>query len=167
MSTLEDHKQFLAKKDYPLKIGYPRISTKDTLLLSKYGYWLEALSSGIISPLTPEQSRFIDVSNGTQEAISDFEKAWHNLQAILKEEQTPLFRPSSPPFEYFPCPECGSTETQKGVPCVACRIKSGKIVRNTDDYVQRQKIRNASRHYIKPVYGHGSDGDNWDYSAIK
>ena len=163
MSIPEDHKGFLAKKDYTL--GWAErsgLSRTDYLLLSKYGHWLEALSSRLISPLTPEQSRFIDVSNGTQEPISEFEIAFYNLQLIRTKERTPLFSPPSPStFKYFPCAVCGVIGTLRGDPCVKCRLKSGEIVESKSC----DQIKPASVTYTKPTYGYGKD--NWDYSAIK
>jgi uncharacterized protein YifE (UPF0438 family) len=129
MSTPEEHKKFLAKKDYPLGLAcFLKLSHDQRSLIHRYGYWLEALSSGLISPATPKQSRFIEVARGAQEPITNFEKAWHKMQLTILEEKLPLFDPvSSSGHEYALCPICNNTETLDGKPCTKCRVASGEI----------------------------------------
>jgi uncharacterized protein YifE (UPF0438 family) len=129
MSAPEEHKKFLAKKDYPLRTAsILRLFRDECLLIRRYGYWLEALSSGLISPSTPEQSRFIEVARGEQEPITNFEKAWHKLQITILNEKIPLFDPTpSSGHEYALCPICNNTNTLDGKPCTKCRVESGEI----------------------------------------
>jgi hypothetical protein len=45
-------------------------------LLSRYGYWLEALATAALSPSTAEQIQFVRVARGEAEPRSAFEVAW-------------------------------------------------------------------------------------------
>jgi uncharacterized protein YifE (UPF0438 family) len=54
-------------------------SQEETELLSRYGFWLEALAQGDVQPLTPAQQRFVEVHKGEAEPESTFERAWWKL----------------------------------------------------------------------------------------
>ena len=48
-------------------------------LLSRYGFWLEALVQRQIQPITPAQERFVMMHAGEAEPESAFERAWWKL----------------------------------------------------------------------------------------
>jgi uncharacterized protein YifE (UPF0438 family) len=56
-------------------------------LLSRYGYWLEALATGTLSPSTPEQTQFVRVAQGQAEPRSAFEVAWAKHQRAARPAQ--------------------------------------------------------------------------------
>jgi hypothetical protein len=49
-------------------------------LLSRYGYWMQALAAGGLAPITPEQQRFVQVARGAEEPRSAFELVWDKFR---------------------------------------------------------------------------------------
>ena len=79
MKAPAEHRTYLAKKSYPLGCSVEIFEKDELALLSRYGYWIEALVGGVISPTTDEQKRLIDVHAGKIEPISLQECAWRKL----------------------------------------------------------------------------------------
>lgn len=96
-------------------IGF-MLTTRERAILRKYGAWMEALVSGKISPFSPEQERFIQVSKGHAEAVTEFEKTWEN---VMKAREKNKNMPSKPQIDvYIPhplyvqvCPQCGMVDS--------------------------------------------------------
>lgn len=92
MKAPEDHKAHLAKRFYPLGVDNVAIFSQDEAeLLSRYGFWLEALAHGQIQPVTSAQEQFVQVHHGVAKADSVFERAW--LKLILRREIEPDLAP--------------------------------------------------------------------------
>jgi uncharacterized protein YifE (UPF0438 family) len=76
-----DHAALLRQHDFVLPANNG-LDERERLLLLRYGRWLEALSTGILQALTPEQEHFVRVARGDEEPISDFERAWVKLSQL-------------------------------------------------------------------------------------
>src|SRR5579884_1258244 len=70
-----DHAALLRQHDFVLPADM-ELDERERLLLLRYGRWLEALATGAIRALTPEQERFVRVAHGSEEPRTDFEHAW-------------------------------------------------------------------------------------------
>ncbi len=69
-----DHAAYIAKHDFVIPPGDFTAAEKE--LLTKYGRWMDALVSGLLSPTTPSQEQFLRVAHGEGEPTTDFEQAW-------------------------------------------------------------------------------------------
>jgi uncharacterized protein YifE (UPF0438 family) len=79
MKAPEEHRVYLSKQDYPLKCSKEIFEEEELKLLTRDGFWMEALADGVISPKTDEQKRFIEVHIGKVEPITLHECAWRKL----------------------------------------------------------------------------------------
>jgi uncharacterized protein YifE (UPF0438 family) len=79
MKALAEHRIYLAKQDYPLECSVEIFENDELNLLSRYGFWIEALVNGVILPTTDEQKRLINVHAGKVEPINLQERAWRKL----------------------------------------------------------------------------------------
>jgi uncharacterized protein YifE (UPF0438 family) len=79
MKAPDQHRKYLAKRDYPLKCSSKIFSAGQLKFLHRYGYWIEALVTGSILPVTREQQRLVDVHNGQAEPKNENEQAWAKL----------------------------------------------------------------------------------------
>ncbi len=70
-----DHTAMLRRHDFVLPTN-GALNERERRLLLRYGRWLEALSSGHIQPLTPEQEHFVRVCRGGDTPNTEFERAW-------------------------------------------------------------------------------------------
>lgn len=52
-------------------------------LLMRYGRWLEGLASGELTPLPPEQARFVDVTRGKLSPAAEYERVWARYRSLL------------------------------------------------------------------------------------
>jgi uncharacterized protein YifE (UPF0438 family) len=85
MKAPEEHREFLKHRGFvPLCTNI--FSSDEYAILERYGYWMTALATGKISPITPEQERFIRVDRDDCEPATTFEKAWMKLKARRKFE---------------------------------------------------------------------------------
>jgi len=69
--------------------------------LTERGHFLEALASGTVKPLTPEQEHFLRVDREEAEPVSLDERAWVRLKgrrAYEREQETAP--PPAPPEDY-------------------------------------------------------------------
>jgi hypothetical protein len=82
-----DHAALLRQHDFvvPANNG---LDERERLLLLRYGRWLEALSTGIVQALTPEQEHFVRVARGDEEPITDFERAWVKFSQLRAQSGT-------------------------------------------------------------------------------
>lgn len=81
MGLPNDHAALLSRHDFVLPANNG-LDERERLLLLRYGRWLEALSTGILQALTPEQEHFVRVARGSEEPITDFERAWVKLSPL-------------------------------------------------------------------------------------
>jgi hypothetical protein len=81
MGVPAEHAALLRRGAYPV---HPAASLDDREreLLTRYGYWLEALATGALVPNTPEQIQFVRVARGEGEPRSAFEVAWSKHQGV-------------------------------------------------------------------------------------
>jgi hypothetical protein len=59
------------------------LTVPEAHLLMRYGRWLEGLASGELTPLTPEQARFVDVARGILAPTTEYERVWARYQLLL------------------------------------------------------------------------------------
>jgi uncharacterized protein YifE (UPF0438 family) len=79
MKASAEHRVYLSKQDYPLKCSVEIFENDERNLLSRYGFWIEALVDGVILPITDDERRLIDVHAGKVEPISLQDCAWRKL----------------------------------------------------------------------------------------
>lgn len=87
MGLPNDHAALLRQHDFvvPANSG---LDERERLLLLRYGRWLEALSTGVIQALTSEQEHFVRVARGSEEPITDFERAWVKVSKVREQSST-------------------------------------------------------------------------------
>lgn len=81
-----DHAALLRQHDFVIPANNG-LDERERLLLLRYGRWLEALSTGIIPALTPEQEHFVGVARGSEEPRTDFERAWVKLSQLRRQSR--------------------------------------------------------------------------------
>lgn len=81
----------LQHANYPVPAS-ARLSDQERTLLSRYGYWLEALAAGTLAPTTPEQTQFVRVAQEGAEPNSPFELAWVKCRQVSSTPVTPSRR---------------------------------------------------------------------------
>ena len=64
MSTRDDHLRLLRQGAFPVAADIPDLTARERELLVGCGFWLEALVSGALTPLTDAQERFVAVARG-------------------------------------------------------------------------------------------------------
>jgi hypothetical protein len=76
-----EHLTLLRQQDFlvPAHEGWDE---RERLLLRRYGRWLEALATGALRPLTPEQEHFVRVCKGVEAPATDFERVWVKLTRL-------------------------------------------------------------------------------------
>jgi Protein of unknown function, DUF len=79
MGMPAEHAALLRRGAYPFHPA-ATLDDRERQLLSRYGYWLEALATGALAPSTPEQIQFVRVARGEVEPQSAFEVAWAKHQ---------------------------------------------------------------------------------------
>ena len=83
-NTPRAHRFYLAKANYPLSEKLlVRLSPREEGLLTTYGFWMEALASGRINPVTEEQQQFVMVVRGFRAPQTRFEIAWSKHAALV------------------------------------------------------------------------------------
>lgn len=75
MPTPPDHAELLRRADYPVPDG-AALSDAERQIVTRFGYWMEALTVGAIAPATDEQERFVRAARGQELPVSAFEVAW-------------------------------------------------------------------------------------------
>ena len=105
MEIPKEHKDYLRRKDYQ-PCCEDIFSRSEFSILQRYGYWLEALASGDIKPLTTDQERFIRVCKNECEPTTEFEIAWYKLKERQKYEANSQSKPhydhTDPSENWFP-----------------------------------------------------------------
>lgn len=76
-SSKEAHLLLLnGKGGFTLKCSLNTFSLDEQEILHQFGHWFDALTTGELQPLTDAQKRFVLVTKGQEEAVSEYEKAW-------------------------------------------------------------------------------------------
>jgi hypothetical protein len=99
MALPPEHTALLQRGGFPIP-ATGDFSDPERDLLSRYGYWMEALASGQIAPFTPEQQHFVRVAQGAEEPNSAFEQAWTRYKQVAAPPQ-----PKVGPLELAACIE--------------------------------------------------------------
>jgi uncharacterized protein YifE (UPF0438 family) len=75
--------QLLSKRDYLKQFTILGLTPRERELLDAAGYWLEALATGKAVPISEKGKRFVDVALGKAEPVTEYERAWAKLQALI------------------------------------------------------------------------------------
>lgn len=86
MGLPPEHAALLRRGAYPVHPA-AALNDRERELLSRYGYWLEALANGTLPSSTPEQIQFVRVARGEAEPRSAFEVAWAKHQWAARPAQ--------------------------------------------------------------------------------
>jgi uncharacterized protein YifE (UPF0438 family) len=89
MKTPEDHAQYLRQRGFPVNQGH-RYSEEEYTVLQRYGYWLQALAEGHISPHTDQQRHFLAVDQGAAAPTTVFESAWGKYKRLMVPDEKPV-----------------------------------------------------------------------------
>lgn len=81
MSVPADHAEWLRRGGFAVPPD-PTLDEADRGILAKFGHWMEALTSGTLKPVTPDQQRFLRVHIGEEPPTTPFEIAWVKLLAV-------------------------------------------------------------------------------------
>jgi hypothetical protein len=92
MTTPADHQDWLRRDGYLVPPGAD-LTDPERQLLSKFGHWMEALTSGQLGPVTADQERFLRVHHGEEAPSTPFELAWMKLRAIRSSQLKPVVGP--------------------------------------------------------------------------
>jgi uncharacterized protein YifE (UPF0438 family) len=75
MPPPEAHAALLARRDFPVPPDAD-LTPSERDLLTRSGRWMEALATGAIAHVTPEQERFVKVACGGLPPTTEFERVW-------------------------------------------------------------------------------------------
>lgn len=93
MGLPAEHTALIQRTGFPIPDD-AMLQAQERELLTRYGYWLEALANYTLVPVTTEQKRFVQVAHGEVEAQSAFEIAW-----VKCRQATPLAQQAVGPLE--------------------------------------------------------------------
>jgi hypothetical protein len=93
MGLPTDHAALLRQHDFVVPAANG-LEERERLLLLRYGRWLEALSTGILQALTPEQEHFVRVAHGSEEPRTEIERAWVKVSQLRGQSATADSLPS-------------------------------------------------------------------------
>jgi uncharacterized protein YifE (UPF0438 family) len=79
MAVPQEHLTYLKQKGYALRCP-AAFNDEEAAILARYGHWMEALTAGVIAPVTPEQIHFLQVARGQADPQTPFERVWHKLR---------------------------------------------------------------------------------------
>ena len=136
MKTPSSHIRQLKKKNYNLDLSekyMTQLSAEMIIILKNYGYWMQALAHGHISPITDDQKHFMEVVRG-EHPKNKYEEAWHKLQKLRLRDFDP--NPDKNSLEHYlksthssgstkTCPQCNG-DGGAGGRCPTC-CGSGSI----------------------------------------
>jgi uncharacterized protein YifE (UPF0438 family) len=100
MSTPADHADWLRRGGFPVPAD-PTLDDADRGILAKFGHWMEALTNGTLTPVTPDQERFLRVHRSEEVPTTPFEVAWVKLLAVrhAHAHAPAALRPASSPHQ--------------------------------------------------------------------
>jgi hypothetical protein len=130
MSTRNEHLRLLNQGQFPVPADVPGLTADERLLLGRYGFWLQALVGGRLSPITPEQERFVAVAWGLAVPVSQYERAWVKLRPppvprpvppreTSKQPAAPLSRSTTKPISPAPSSSASVISTRSAPPKMA------------------------------------------------
>jgi Protein of unknown function, DUF len=96
MPTPPDAAELLRRADYPVP-AVATLTDAERLIVSRYGYWMEALSAGTVAPATPDQEHFVLAARGMEDPTTPFEIAWEKVRlSASASHATAVSHPSAP-----------------------------------------------------------------------
>ena len=99
-----DHLEYLQRRPFVFGCSAAVFPADELEALSESGNWLEALATGAIEPVTPEQEHFLKVDREEAEPETVAERAWVRLkgrrQYEIEEQITPPPAPPGPVENY-------------------------------------------------------------------
>jgi|SRR5262245_16647978 len=97
-----DHLVYLRRRPFAFRCSTSVFPPEELTALEEYGNWLEALASGAIRPVTPEQEHFLKVDRDETEPADVRERAWVRLKGRreYEREQGQPAPPPPPPEDY-------------------------------------------------------------------
>jgi uncharacterized protein YifE (UPF0438 family) len=105
MKAPPDHLAFLKRRDFVLCCD-DIFNEQERDLLFRYGRWFEALTTNLITPLTPNQVRFLQVDRDEIEPETTFELVWMKLKRRrefeAEQRRSPHYRVYDPSEAWFP-----------------------------------------------------------------
>lgn len=81
MGLPTDHAALLRQHDFVIPANN-ELDERERHILLHYGRWMEALSSGKLQALTPEQEHFVRVARGSDEPDTEFERVWVKVSRL-------------------------------------------------------------------------------------
>lgn len=87
MGLPADHMAELRRGPFPVP-AVGDFDDPERELLSKYGYWMKALATGTLAPITPEQIQFVQAAKGETEPRSAFELVWAKYQWTARRDDS-------------------------------------------------------------------------------
>ena len=96
-----DHLTYLRRRPFAFGCSTAVFPPDELEALSESGNWLEALASGAIRPVTPEQEHFLKVDREEAEPQTLLERAWVRLKGRREfEREQENAPPPPPPVDY-------------------------------------------------------------------
>jgi uncharacterized protein YifE (UPF0438 family) len=96
-----DHLVYLQRRPFAFRCATAIFPADELAALAECGNWLEALASGAIEPVTPEQVHFLKVDRDEAEPATVHERAWARLKGRREyEREQTEGKPSEPPEDY-------------------------------------------------------------------
>jgi uncharacterized protein YifE (UPF0438 family) len=96
-----DHLAYLQRRPFAFGCSTAIFPLEELESLSEYGSWMEALVSGAIRPVTPEQEHFLRVDRDQAGPTTVCERAWVRLKGHREYEREESIAPSpAPPEDY-------------------------------------------------------------------
>lgn len=89
MGMPADHTALIQRTGFPVPAAVT-LDDPERELLTRYGYWLEALAGGALAPVTPEQRQFVRVARGEAEPESAFEVVWVKCRQVASPDPPPV-----------------------------------------------------------------------------
>ncbi len=79
MPTPADHAELLRRADYPVPTG-ATLTDAERQTVGRFGYWMQGLTAGTITPATTEQDHFVLAARGMEDPTTPFEIAWEKVR---------------------------------------------------------------------------------------
>lgn len=87
MTELKKHQQYIKKKNFPIQCSAKIFKLEEIEVLKKCGFWMEALSNGVLKPISEAQHQFIEVCQKKKKPKTVYESAWFKYMGRLAIEK--------------------------------------------------------------------------------
>jgi uncharacterized protein YifE (UPF0438 family) len=92
-----EHCEYLQRRPFDFQCSTAVFPKEELDALHEYGNWLQALASGAIQPLTPEQEHFLQVDRDEAAPETLYERAWVRLKGRREYERGEEIAPPQQP----------------------------------------------------------------------